>query len=116
MEHIILGKLGEDLAVKFLQNHNYKIIGRNLRVGHKEIDILAYKNKAFHFIEVKSQHINSMDAIYRLSKKKITLLKKAVDEFSLILAIKSPIYISAIIVKIDYSNKMANIRYISTII
>ena len=37
-----LGKIGEDLAVEYLQDKGYQILERNWRSGHKEIDIIAY--------------------------------------------------------------------------
>ena len=54
------GKLGEDIAVKYLENHNYKILGRNYRKPWGEIDIIALetiqKSQELVFIEVKAQN------------------------------------------------------------
>jgi putative endonuclease len=51
----VIGKLAEDLAVEFLENQGYKIIGRNFyfyRFG--EIDLIALKKNLINFVEVKS--------------------------------------------------------------
>ena len=48
------GKLGEDIAVRFLVKHGFSVIDRNVTKKWGEIDIVAQKDKVLHFIEVKS--------------------------------------------------------------
>lgn len=50
-----LGKLGEDLACRYLVDKNYKIIERNYRKPWGELDIIAKSpDKTLVFIEVKT--------------------------------------------------------------
>jgi putative endonuclease len=54
-----IGILGENLAVKFLENKGYKILDRNFKfeIGGPqkgEIDIIAKKGDLFSFVEVKT--------------------------------------------------------------
>lgn len=49
-----IGEIGENIAVKHLAKHKYKILDRNYRKKWGEIDIIAKKNKVLYFIEVKS--------------------------------------------------------------
>lgn len=51
------GKLGEDIAVKYLENHGYIILGRNYRKPWGEIDIVAQQSHELVFVEVKTQNI-----------------------------------------------------------
>ena len=56
------GKLGEDVAVKYLEKHGYEILERNYRKPWGEIDIVARETtgqiQELVFIEVKAQNIN----------------------------------------------------------
>lgn len=49
------GKLGEDIAVKFLSGKGYRILKRNYRFGHGEIDIIAMDGDVLVFVEVRTK-------------------------------------------------------------
>jgi putative endonuclease len=48
-----LGRFGEELAREYLRKKKYNIVDHNFRCPLGEIDIIARKNKAFRFVEVK---------------------------------------------------------------
>ncbi|UCF71317.1 MAG: YraN family protein [candidate division WOR-3 bacterium] len=48
-----LGIAGENLAKEYLKQKKYNILDHNFRCRFGEIDLVARKDKAFHFIEVK---------------------------------------------------------------
>lgn len=49
------GDAGEGLAEKYLKDMGWKILGRNIKRGFGEVDILAIdKDKALVFVEVKT--------------------------------------------------------------
>tara|TARA_R110002124_G_scaffold89643_5_gene229191 strand:- start:12357 stop:12716 length:360 start_codon:yes stop_codon:yes gene_type:complete len=81
-EHNELGKKGEQLAVDYLLQHNYKIIARNYRFLKAEIDIIAQKETILAAVEVKTRSSidfgNPQDFI---NPKKIKLLVSAMDNF-----------------------------------
>lgn len=49
-----IGKLGEDLACKFLMKRGFKVLDRNYLKKWGELDIVAKKDGNIHFVEVKS--------------------------------------------------------------
>jgi len=49
------GNLGEDLAVRYLQKHGYKILDRNFHCRFGEIDIIAQDGQTLVFVEVKTR-------------------------------------------------------------
>jgi len=51
-----IGKLGEDIAIKYLEKQGYEILGRNYRKPWGEIDIVAQQNNELVFVEVKAQN------------------------------------------------------------
>ena len=81
-EHNELGKLGEDLAVDFLQKNGYEILDRNWRFQKAEIDIIAQKNDILAVVEVKTRSSLEFGLPQDFVKpKKIQLLVKAVNEY-----------------------------------
>ena len=51
----ILGKAGEDLACRYLEGKGHRILERNYRSGHLEIDIITVDADGIHFVEVKAR-------------------------------------------------------------
>lgn len=49
-----LGQYGENLAIKFLKDRGYTILGQNFRRPWGEIDIISQKNNIIMFVEVKT--------------------------------------------------------------
>jgi putative endonuclease len=50
-----LGRLGEDLACRHLETLGHRILARNWRNGHLEIDIISLNKDGIHFVEVKTR-------------------------------------------------------------
>ncbi len=59
-DHNELGKKGEDLACTYLVQKGYKILKRNYRFKHMEIDIVAEKEGILVVIEVKTRQSDFM--------------------------------------------------------
>ena len=80
--HNELGKLGEELAVAFLQQNGYEILETNYTFQKAEIDIIAQKEKVLAIVEVKTRSSIEFGLPQDFVKpKKIQLLVKAVNEY-----------------------------------
>jgi putative endonuclease len=55
-----IGKIGEDIASKFLMEREHRIIARNYRKFYGEIDIISQKDGITYFVEVKAREIYSV--------------------------------------------------------
>ena len=81
-EHNELGKIGEQLAVEFLQKNHYKILETNWTFQKAEIDIIAQKKNTLAIVEVKTRSSTEFGLPQDFVKpKKIQLLVKAVDQY-----------------------------------
>lgn len=54
------GDIGEKLAVKFLQKHDFTVLSRNYSSIYGEIDIIAKKDDTIAFVEVKTRKPESL--------------------------------------------------------
>ena len=88
------GKIAEEKAAQFLKQKGFKIVAKNFYCKGGEIDIIAYKDDIFHFIEVKS----GKDGIYNITPKKISRLLKCINYYILKNNISTAYVLDAIIV------------------
>jgi len=51
----IAGRYGEDAACRYLEGLGHKILERNWRGGHLELDIISQAPDGIHFVEVKTR-------------------------------------------------------------
>jgi len=81
-EHNELGKLGEEMAVDFLQKNGYAILQTNWVFLKAEIDIIAKKGDMLAVVEVKTRSSAEYGLPQEFVKpKKIQLLVKAINEY-----------------------------------
>jgi len=79
------GKLGEDLAAKYLQQLGYLILERNFKTKFGEIDLIAQKNHFLIFVEVKYRSSLFFGYPYEaVNKRKLYRLKRLVDFYYLL--------------------------------
>ena len=50
-----LGRNSESIAARYLLDRGYFILERNYRVGRKEVDLIAQRDRVVAFVEVKSK-------------------------------------------------------------
>ena len=75
-----LGKKGEDIACRLLESRGHRIIERNFRCGHLEIDIISADRDGIHFVEVKTRRENMQappqDAVGTMKQRNIARAAK----------------------------------------
>jgi len=62
-----IGKIGENIAERFLVKHNFSILDNNYTKKWGELDLIAEKKGKLYFIEVKSVSRNLIDVSHDLS-------------------------------------------------
>jgi putative endonuclease len=73
-----LGRRAEDLVAERLKSEGFEIVGRNQRVGHLEIDIIARRGLLLVFCEVRSRSDDKwMTPAQSIDAKKIERLRRA---------------------------------------
>ncbi len=69
-KHNILGRQGEEIAVKWAQSNGYKILERNWRSGRNELDIVTIRDNVVVVFEVKTRSSQVYDITQLLPLKK----------------------------------------------
>lgn len=111
MTNKVTGKYGEEIAKNFLIKKGYKILETNFHYSKMaEIDIIAQKDKAIHFVEVKTRTqaffgspleaitAQKLSSIYKCARYYLNLKNKPfykiqIDAIGIILKDKEPIEI-----------------------
>ena len=118
-----IGKIGEDIAVKYLKKKKYRILGRNFeeRIGSLkmgEIDIIAKKENLVIFCEVKTlsseKGFSPEDKVN--FKKRETIAKVA--EIWLTkhnISLDSQWQIDVVSIVLDFNNRQAKIKHFKNI-
>ena len=57
-----LGSRGETRAAEYLQQHGYRVLGRNVRAGGVELDLIAARAHTIVFVEVKTRRSRAQGA------------------------------------------------------
>lgn len=77
-----IGSRGEEEASLFLEGEGHRIISRNWRAGHLEVDIISLKDKTLHFVEVKTRSGNaSVAPETKVDEEKRRHIVKAANAF-----------------------------------
>ena len=118
-----IGKLGEDLACKFLEKKGFHMKTRNYRRIFGELDIVAEKKDKIHFVEVKAVSYETgkntpfkpEDAVgYRKQKR----LKRAIHGYlrEYPVSYETEWQFDIIAVYVDTEKKTAKIRFLENLV
>ena len=119
--HNEIGRLGEDLAKKFLIGQGFSFIEKNFSCRLGEIDLIFKKGDSLRFVEVKSVYADRglLDFSYlkvqpeeNLTKDKFNKIVKTINFYKQVRSIsqETPWYIDLVCVYIDTETREAKIR------
>jgi len=75
-----VGRKGETAAANWLSRRGYRILGRNLRLGRGELDIVAANDELLLFVEVKS-HQSRESGLLAMHADKCERLRSAAESW-----------------------------------
>ena len=126
--HNEIGKIGEDIASKFLQKKRQKVICRNYWKPYGEIDIVSCENNNLHFVEVKTVSCeiggkgdpSVSHETYRpeenVHPQKLKKLSRVIQNYLISHETGNNWQFDVIAVYLDTKNKKAKVKYLEDII
>ena len=113
-----IGKFGENLAKDYLVRHGYKILGMNIKISYKEVDIIASYGKLIVFVEVKTRvFLGWGGAEEAINDQKIANLVQALDLYIYEKKLdENFVRLDFIAIDIDKNKKIANIKHYKDVI
>ncbi len=103
------GNLYEEKASEYLKSQNYKIVERNFYSRFGEIDIIAFKDEIYHFVEVKGG--KNFEPIYNITPVKLNRVIKTAYTFMNKKRIDNAFCIDALIIKNEEIEFIENISF-----
>ena len=85
MEHIRLGREGEEKTSEFLKNKGFRVIERNWKRPYGEIDIVAFApDGTLVFVEVKTLRFTDVGFVPEdhMSREKMLKFKRAAEAYA----------------------------------
>lgn len=111
--HHVDGSWGESRAADFLVEKGYRILERNYRYNHAEIDLIAAKGKMMIFVEVKTRSGTGfgMPETF-VNYTKIRLVKKAANFYIFFKDWQYDVRFDVISILQHHANGKVNIEHI----
>lgn len=82
MDRATLGRLGEDAVAAFLRERGFSILGRNVRVGRLELDIIARRNRLVIVCEVRTRSTEAFgSAVESITPAKVRRVRRATAQW-----------------------------------
>lgn len=106
-----VGKRGEDVALEFLEKQNMKLLARNWRCGHKELDLVMFDGAFVRIVEVRTLYYpNARRPAESVDRKKRKRIMDAARAFVNLHKIENEIAFDIVSVVMDGS--VATIEYV----
>ena len=106
------GTRGEDIAAEFLEKTGFKILHRNYRIGHSDIDILALDGSTLVFIEVRTKlKIDRGMPEETLTSQKLRRMRKTAETYIAINSVDSLTRLDALCIVLDSEGKTRHLEH-----
>lgn len=116
-EHLETGKLGEEVAKKYLEENGYKILEQNYKTKYAEIDLIGEKNKEMVFFEVRTKRGENFGTPEdTLKNKKLRKLWMNAQSYSAFKKWQGPYRIDAVCVVFGENGAVHRINHYENII
>lgn len=111
MSTIELGARGEEVALAFLLAKGLRLVARNWRYGHKELDLIMEDACFLRVVEVRSlRYPNDVDPFETVGYRKQQLVVRAAEKFACRYKVKKEIVFD--IVSIVFKGEHYQLKYI----
>jgi len=114
--NVKMGRLGEQLAARFLVGKGYRVLAKNFYTRYGEIDLVVSKNDEIIFVEVKTR--TSSEYGYpevAVDNNKIKNLLKAIQIYFKDNGVKKFWRLDTVAIELNLENKKAQIRWFKDI-
>lgn len=106
-----LGREGEEMALEYLEGLGMKLVARNWRWNHKEIDLVMESEGAVHIVEVKTLNAPSViEPWEQVDRKKRSNLISAAAHFISQMHVRKEVQFDIVSIKI--LGDARDVRYI----
>lgn len=111
------GKIGEDIARKYLDKKGYKIVEQNYKTKYAEIDLVAKKGNEIVFVEVRTKKGENFGTPEEtIDKRKLRKLWGNARAYTARKKWQGPYRVDAVCIVLKYDNSMERINHYENII
>ena len=111
------GKVGEEIAKKYLEEKGYKIVEQNYKTKYAEIDLVAKKGKELIFVEVRTKKGENYGTPEEtIDKRKLRKIWGNARAYTAWKKWQGPYRVDAVCVVLRYDNTMERINHYENII
>lgn len=115
-QKLVIGKLGEEIARKYLENKGFEILTQNYRTKYGEIDLVSKDKNELVFIEVRTKTKEDFGMPEEtLNRKKIAKLKRNALFYTNRISWKGPFRLDALCLVLDEKNQPTRIDHYQNI-
>lgn len=114
------GRVGEDLACRFLEQKGFTVVERNYTKPCGEIDVVVIKDKEIHFVEVKTIAIEndsnvSVRPAENMTPSKMKKCERVALQYVSERHVKGEWFYDAVFVTLDSVSRKAHVEFLPNV-